>query len=1020
MFKIPFILLFVLLNCGHSSVHIESKATSNLLGRPIYENSNSFASVKQTNTSLDRDTKFLEDIESPTINDEIDDQQSIEHLLHSMTLDEKIGQLFWVAVHSNKGRSEINATKQLIQNQHIGGIVWFRNTKLSSSPTTQLRYTNELQSASKHPLIVSIDGEWGLNMRLDSTIQFPRQLTLGAIQDDQKIYEFGKEVGRQMKRMGIHVNFAPVIDVNNNINNPVINDRSFGEDIYNVANKGVAYMNGMHDAGILATAKHFPGHGDTDTDSHLDLPVIYHPRNRLDSIELYPFKQLIQARIGAVMVAHLHIPALDNTPNRPTTLSKKVVTSLLQEELGYDGLVITDAMNMRGVTKHFASGQAEVEALLAGNDVILYSANVIKGIGAIKEAVSNGKLSEDRINKSVYKILSAKRWLGILDKHQELSTSNVVKDLNQPKAELLNETLYAHSTTLVHNYRNQLPFTDLSSLQFATVSIGNGKQSEFQNRLSLYAPMKHFALSMNASKAEFDNLISSLNPYNTIIIGVHNQSRYASRGFGISEACKQFVSALQEKSIVTLFGNPYSLQYFSTIDELIVAYDDGNPAQIAAAESIFGVHSFRGKTPVSVPGIPYKTGIHTVGNLRIKHTRPEALGYPSDVLYQVDSIALDAIAKGATPGCQILIAKDNQVIYNKSFGYFTDNKQQRVTNSDVYDVASITKIAASMPILMKNYEKGLISLDMTLAELHPDFAYSNKKYFKVGEILNHTSGLKAWIPFYVSTLESGRLNHLYRTTPANGYQQVAKNIYIHEKYEKDSILHAIKETDNRTPGTYKYSDLGFYIFKNYFERLHNKPFEQQVDEEFYNQIGFPSLTYNPLNKFSISKIVPSEKDNYYRNQTVRGYVHDMGAAMQGGVGGHAGLFANTNDLAIYMQMLLNKGYYGGIQHFNSSTIELFTRRYNQNSRKGLGFDKPELDPNKIGPTCIYVSPDSFGHTGFTGTFAWADPQNNIIMIFLSNRTYPTQKNRKLLSMNVRPQIQEAAWKALDPSCKAYY
>ncbi len=949
--------------------------------------------------------------------DGLGERAEIEDRLAQMTIDEKIGQLFWINVNSNDGRGEIDRAKRLIKDYDVGGIIWFRNTKKSTSPTRQVAYTNELQKAAKSPLIVSIDGEWGPNMRLDSTVKYPRQLALGAISDNRMIYDFGLEIGKQMKQLGIHFNFAPVVDVNNNPNNPVINDRSFGADKYNVANKGVAYMNGMHDAGILCTAKHFPGHGDTDTDSHYDLPVINHDRYRLYDIELYPFRELIQARLSGVMVAHLNVPALDNATNRPTTLSPKVVTDLLQNEMGFDGLIMTDAMNMQALTKYYPSGRAEVEALKAGNDILLYSKDVPTGINAIKAALNTGEITEDRINTSVRKILSAKRWLGILDDVPEIPTSGVTEFLNRREAVQLNKSLREKSITLVNNLDLQIPYKDLSSFSIATVSIDDGKIIPFQNALSPYAKMDHYTISSSASDSEYQNLLTKLSSYNQVIVGLVNQSRFASRSFGITQAQRTFLTQLegQSKLVLNVFGNPYSLQYFENYRNLICAYDDHPATQKAAAEALFGVIGYQGSLPVGVNQIPIGSGFFTQGGHRLIYDSPEVFGISSDRFYRIDSIANAAIRSRATPGCVILIAKDNHVVYQKAFGYHTYNKQIRTKTSDLFDLASITKIAGSMPMIMKEYEQGTLNIYQPVSDLLPELRSTNKASMQVGEILNHTSGLKSWIPFYKTTVDknSKPLPGVYRTTPATGYLQVAKNLYIKESYEKDSMFLKIHQADNNTRGRYVYSDLGFYFFKDYFETKYQKPYDEYLNEHFISRVGFPSLLYNPLDRFPSSAIIPSEKDDYFRNQEIRGYVHDMGAAMQGGVGGHAGLFGTANDIAIYMQLLLNKGSYGDVQYFQPSTIDTFTRKFNNNSRKALGFDKPELNPNRSGPTSSFASADSFGHTGFTGTFAWADPQNNLIVIFLSNRTYPTMNNRKLLTQNVRPKIQEEAYRIFE-------
>ncbi len=942
-------------------------------------------------------------------------EMDIERKLASMTLEEKIGQLLMIAVYSNKGNAEVQAAKRLIKDHHLGGIMFLRDTKKTSSPTRQLQITNELQRASRTPLMVAIDGEWGLSMRLDSTVAFPRQLTLGAHNDNHLIQEMGKEIGRQCKRLGIHINFAPVVDVNNNPNNPVINDRSFGENMFNVADKGMAYMRGLHEAGVLACAKHFPGHGDTDTDSHYALPQINHSRRRLDSLELFPFKRLIEARLGTMMVAHLNIPSLDPSPGKPSVVSKPIVTDLLRRDLRFDGLVFTDALNMKGATNYSPSGKLEVEALKAGNDVLLFPLRVSTAIEGIKQALNNGEITEARIDESVRRILAAKRWMGILEKPFYPGTSFVHEDLNRPATKYLAQRLYEKSITVVKNDNNLLPLRDLRNYRIATVGIDNGKRTPFQTALDDYAPMTHFSISGNATDAEFNQLLSKLKGYNLVLVGLVNSSRYPSRNFGVTMPIKSFLrmSALQSNTVVSVFGNPYSLAHFADYKYLICGYDRATEAQRAAAQVIFGALQANGKLPVAASYLPQGSGIPLLtGNLRLKHTNPNEIGLDQANFYKVDSVANAAIRIGATPGCQILITKDNKVIYHKSFGYHTQNKRRKVRNSDIYDLASITKITASVPSIMKAYEEGKIGLNDRLSRLLPEAANTNKAFMTPAEILTHTSGLRSWIPFYKKTIDKNkRLNSNYSRSYSNTYSyKIANNMYIKPSYEKDSMRAYIYAEDNNARGRYVYSDLGYYLFKEILERKYSSPLENLVQDNFYKPLGLKTLMYNPLDKFPADQIVPSEKDNYWRNQTVHGYVHDMGAAMQGGVGGHAGIFGNASDLAVYMQMFLNKGTYGGVQFFRPETVKRFTRKQNSKSRRALGFDKPELDTRKIGPTSEYAPASSFGHTGFTGTYAWADPDNNLILIFLSNRTYPTASNKRLITQNIRPKVQAEVYK----------
>ncbi len=941
----------------------------------------------------------------------------VETKLAEMTVEEKIGQLFMSAVYTNKGPAEVKRAKALVKDYHLGGVALFRDSKKTSSPTQQVAFTNDLQAQARIPLMVSIDAEWGLDMRLDSTVQFPRQLTLGAIQDDQYIYNMGFEIGRQCKRMGIHMNFAPVVDVNNNPNNPVINDRSFGENMFQVANKGTAYMRGLHDAGVLATAKHFPGHGDTDKDSHLTLPQINHDRRRIDSLEFYPFRQMIENRLGAMMIAHLNIPALDPSPNRPSTLSTPIVTGVLRNEMGFDGLIITDALNMKGVTNTFPPGTIEVEAIKAGNDILLFSVDVPKAFQAIKSALQTGEITESRIDASVRKILYAKRWLGILENVATSNPQHVTDDINQGSVKLLKQQLHEKSITLVKNDDLKLPLSDLSKLKIATVSINDGKLTPFQSTLDNYAPMTHFSVSASDSEVSYNNLLKRLEGYNMVLVGLVNQSRYSSRGYGISLATKTFLRQLndQNKLVLSVFGNPYSIENFVNYRTVICGYDGAAEAQKAAAEAIMGVIGFEGRLPVAAGYLPVNYGNITTGNMRIKHAQPYEIGLEDHAFYKLDSIAKAAISIKATPGCQLLVAKDNKIVYHKAFGHHTYSRKRRVQLNDVYDVASITKISSTLPALMFGYERGVFHPEDQLQQHLFITKGSNKANMKIAEVLNHTSGLKSWIPFYTSTLtEDGKLNNLYARTKSSGKDiEIAKGMYLQSNYPKDSMMMKILKADNNPRGRYVYSDLGYYLFQHMLEEQYSQPLEEFVERTFYQPLGMSTMGYNPTKRFPLNKIVPTEKDEYWRNQLVHGYVHDMGAAMQDGVGGHAGVFSNANDLAIYMQMLLNKGTYGGQKYFEPSTIEYFTRRYSQKSRRGLGFDKPETDRNKIGPTSESTPASAFGHTGFTGTCAWADPENNLIFIFLSNRVHPTMDNKKLITEDIRPQIQEAIYEVFD-------
>lgn len=938
----------------------------------------------------------------------------VDSVMNKLSVEQRIGQLFMVAAYSNKTKAHEDEILKLITEQHIGGLIF-----MQGGPVRQARLTNTFQKAAKIPLMIAIDGEWGLAMRLDSTISYPKQMTLGAIQNDTLIYIMGADIAKQCRRLGIHVNFAPVVDVNNNASNPVINMRSFGENKHNVAAKGIAYIRGMQDFKVLANAKHFPGHGDTDTDSHKALPIIKHNRSRLDSLELYPFVQAIDAGLGSMMVAHLNIPALDKTPNSATTLSKNVVTCLLQDSLGFKGLIFTDALNMKGVSAYNTPGLVDLKALLAGNDVLLFPENVPLAIAEIKKAIGKGEITQAEIDLHCRKILHAKYWLG-LHQQKPVEIKNLHSDLNNSTSKLILRKLTEASLTLAKNTDSIIPFKKLDTLKIASLVIDDKLNNIFQKNLSNYATIKNFNVSKEDLAGKQTQLLKDLGAYNQVIVSVHNTKRSMSKNAGVNAQISSFLKLLNEKTNVTLvlFANPYSLERLDSLaipKAMLVAYEDRDVSQELAAQALFGAFNINGKLPVSANYFSSGMGEATGEAIRLKFTVPEELGIAEKQLKKIDSIALDAIQKGATPGCQILIAKDGKVFYNKAFGHHTYEKKRVVETSDLYDLASITKIAASTLAIMKLTDEGYINLDKKIADYITLLAGTDKGEIRLRDLLAHQAGLVAWIPFYKRTIATDEAKKkYYSTTKSDEYTyQVANNMFMRADYP-DSMMAIIAGSTLNTKKEYKYSDLGYYFFKYIIEYHTKQTFDSYLEANFYQPMGLNRLTFNPINKFPLDEIVPTEKDDTFRRQLIHGYVHDQGAAMLGGVAGHAGVFSNASDLAAIMQMLLNKGNYGGYQYISKATIDEFTRCQfcEFKNRRGLGFDKPEMDYKKIGPTCQCVSAMSFGHTGFTGTMTWADPEKNLIYIFLSNRVFPDAENKKLNNMSVRPKIQEIIYSVL--------
>ncbi len=948
-------------------------------------------------------------------------EQWVDSLYQAMSPDERLGQLVWLRAHTDKDEAHVQSVERLIEKYHAGGVCIF-NPTAEGTPEKQIAITNRFQAlANRVPLFVSIDGEWGVGMRLRGTaLSFPRALMLGAVRDDKLIYRMGVAIARHCKRLGVNVNFAPDADVNNNAQNPVIGFRSFGEDPLKVAAKAWMYAKGLEDSGVLASAKHFPGHGDTDTDSHYDLPLIRHSRQRLDSVELFPFKILAEQGIGSVMVAHLQVPALDSTPTLPTSLSYPVITGILKKEMHYKGLILTDGLEMKGVTKYHGKGEVEAKAIAAGVDVLLLPADVDAAFSTIKRWIAEGKIPRERIEESVKKTLRTRYRLGLTALvTTPLAVENVRNEVNDLAAQALKRSLIQNALTLVRNDDKLLPFTDLQNLKIASLAIGATSGNVFQKTLRQYANVECFATDKEISASESERLIKKLTGNTTaVIVSLHGMSQFPGKGFGLTESAKDFVTALskQTKVILVAFGNPYSLKYFDGVNNVLCAYEDEDMEQDLAAQGLFGVFSFQGTLPVTASERSKGgMGITTVSLQRLGFGLPEEVGMSSEKLNRIDALAAEAIADGATPGCVVLVAKDGKVVFHKAYGKHTYSKDAReTTTDDLWDLASITKIAASTISLMKLQEEGKFSVQDPLEKYLPEFAGSNKAKIPLLDMLTHTARLTPWIKFYEKTVHfSGRpLPRYYDNRQSGEFSlPVAKNLWLRADYP-DSIWQEIKDSPLLNTREYKYSDLGFYFAGEIVHRLSQQPIEDYVQAHFYQPLGLRTMTYRPLEKFPVERIPPTEDDDYFRARKVQGYVHDMGAAMLNQATGHAGLFSDATDLAVLMQMLLNKGTYGGQQYLRPETINFYTTRCGNCTRRGIGFDMPQRNRSFEHNLSGSASDATFGHLGFTGTAVWADPEEGLIYIFLSNRTYPSMKNGKLAKLNTRVRVQDAIYEAL--------
>ena len=925
----------------------------------------------------------------------------VDSIYSKMSLQEKIGQLFMISAYSNKDSVHVKSVEKLIQDYKVGGIIFFQG-----GPVRQAKLTNQYQSKAKIPLFVGIDAEWGLGMRLDSTYTYPWNMTLGAIQDLSLIENVGKNMANENKRIGVHFNFAPVLDINTNPKNPIIGNRSFGEDKVNVSNKAIALMRGVESQGVFSTGKHFPGHGDTATDSHKALPLVDFSKERIDLVELYPYKRIFDEGLVSVMVAHLNIPSLEPRPNYPSSASYDIVTNLLQKQLGFEGLIFTDGLAMKGASNFKPPGELEIAVILAGNDILLCPENVPVAFQKLEVACTDGTITEERLAHSVKKILHYKFKAG-LHQYKPVDMANIYNDLNPSQNDALHYKLYENAITVLKNEEEILPIKNLDQ-KIAYVKMGEDVNSTFVTTLKKYTEVTEVA------NTNIDSLNQELEKYDTVIIGFHKVNKtWEKQNFTDAELLWLQEIAKHNKVILDIFSKPYSLlpiTNFDDIEGLVVSYQNSDISQVVSAEVLFGAVDAKGKLPVSInTAFKVNDGLSTEKVNRLAFTTPENVGMNPQILSKIDAIAQKAIEGKMTPGMQVLVARKGSVIFQKSYGYQTYDKVKQVSNSDLYDVASISKMISTLPNVMQLYDKNKVTLDTKLKDMVPFFDKTNKEDIIFKDLLTHYAGLQAWIPFYKATLDNeGKPSKKYyrKIAEKDFTTKVADSLYIRNDYH-DTIMKIIAETPLSLKKEYKYSDFTFIILKEYLERKTHKKLEELSQQNFYSTIGMNNTLYNPVLRFDKNSIAPTEIDTYFRHQLIQGYVHDMAAAMEGGVAGHAGIFSNAMDVAKMMQLFLQKGNYGNKQYFSAQTFDAFNTCYyaDKGVERGLGFDKRT---GKDGPTCGCVSAASFGHTGFTGNIAWVDPQTEIVYVFLSNRTYPEVVNdeNKLAKGKIREEIQQ--------------
>jgi CubicO group peptidase (beta-lactamase class C family)/beta-glucosidase-like glycosyl hydrolase len=934
----------------------------------------------------------------------------------TLSLEEKIGQLMMIPVGADKS-SDLEKAEDLIKNQHIGGIIFTHG-----GPVQQARLTNHFQRIAPVPLFVGQEAEWGLGMILDSAISFPRALILGAVRDNNLIYESGKEIARQMSILGVHINFAPVAELNADPSN-AISYRSFGSNKINVAEKTVAFMRGMQDNNVLACAKNFPVNGLTIMDIQKGLPVI---TPYIDSTKAYPFKKLFENGLTGVVAAPADLPLFYQDKNlvRKNKFGSKALTSIfmaewLKKQMHFEGLLFVDIKEIQSSTNKYRSGEAEMFAFQAGNDILLSPVNIGAAVRKIKKLIKKNKPYATQLDNSVKKILAIKYTAG-LNTNRPVNLDNLISRLNTPQAMVLKQKLFGKAITLIKNEQNTVPIRALDNRHFTFITCSNeSADKDFYQYLSKYVDAAYYTTD---EKTDFPELLKSLRDQDVIIAGIFPQTP--------EESLAKLIPFLKELSatkdvIICDFGRINFLKEASNFSTFITAYVNAPEMLQLVPQAIFGGISTTGQLPFSPsPEVPEGIGIITPSINRLSYSIPEDAGMDSETLNKIEHIANEAIAMGATPGCHVLVAKRGKVIYEKSFGFLTYDNKTPVSDETIYDLASVTKVSVTLQAVMFLQEKGLIDINRKISSYLPELKNSNKKDFTIKDILTHQAGLWPFLPFWAQTMkDSTYLPEFYSRVKNETYPlMVAENLFA-SKAMKDSlwtwiIKAKVRDKAARTPYDYRYSDMGFYILQHLAEKLLNQPIEDFIQQNLFEPLGSSTTGYVPLERFPASQIAPTENDRLFRKSLLIGTVHDQGAAMLGGIAGHAGLFSNANDLAKLGQMLLQNGTYGDNRFYKPETVRMFTQRQFDTSRRGLGWDKPTIS-DWNGPTSLYASPKTFGHTGFTGTCIWVDPEFDLVYVFLSNRVYPSMTNNKLINANIRPRIQDVIYESIFKYCQYY-
>ena len=911
----------------------------------------------------------------------VDSTPWVKATLKKLSLRQKISQMMVYSMNLDYIPAESARWKEiegLLETDGIGFIhVWGGET------ASALTLLNQMQTRSRVPIMIQADLEYGVQKRFGAGTQIPWPMALAATGDPQLAFEAGRITAEEGRALGIHLALAPVVDVNNNPSNPIINTRAFSEDPDEVSRYAISFMQGLQSQGMLSTAKHYPGHGDTQTDSHISLAKIPSDSARLWNVELKPFQAIIDAGVDLVMVGHLDAGDFQLEPGIPSSLSPYWLHDILRVKQGFKGAVITDAMAMGGITRNFPDRYALIQTIKAGSDIIIQNRNYKGSVDWVEEAVRDGLISESRIDESVVRILTLKQKLG-LDKKKTLSLSDMQSRLGTTYNKQVAQDIMSKAVTLVRDNQNLVPVSLSDSQQVYIVDIRDWAYDHDQSTVSMelqkaLANSSSWILDNSDDAFAYDNVLASIPDSAKVIVNIFSRTKMNKDRVLLPPIQSAFVDSLSGKTphlIVTSFGTPYLIRSFPDIPTYLVTYSNQTEMQLALARAVLGKTNITGKLPITIPGIAkrgdglIKNGFSTASVTTsvtprprpaiLQHVAPEDIGAdPGKIMPYLNQ----ALKEKAWPGGVLLAAKDGKIFIHEYFGEHTYDSDRHTYRGDIFDLASITKVIATTSAAMKLYEEGKLNLDTSAVSYLPEFAQADsindslKQIISVRNLLTHTAGMK---PF--------------------------KKFYLMDAPSREALLDSVFQSELDTiPGTkYRYSDIGLITLGKLIEKLAGADLKTYTDSVIFRPLSMNATAYLP--KERLDRIVPTEISEL-DSMLVHGYVHDENSHSLGGITGHAGLFSTAMDLARFAQMMLNKGALGDTVIFKPETIELFTRRANmlmeENSRC-LGWDSP----HETSSGGVYLSANSFGHTGFTGTSIWIDPDNQMFVILLTNAVHP--------------------------------